>query len=120
MELKKQLEKINEDLKQLEEKKENFFREYDGRRKRLLARKKEVEQKIIKEHQQKILCAVRESLGEITEENLPAFEKVLKKGREEFYSEMSAAEENVCQENENDTDAVESLDEFYLAGTGRS
>ena len=47
--------------------------EYEEKKKKILLKKKELEQKIQKEKNEKILQAVRESFGEINEKNMGTF-----------------------------------------------
>ena len=67
MDLKEQLKKVLSDQKKLERKKDDFMEEYEGKKKKILLKKKELEQKIQKEKNEKILQAVKESFGEINE-----------------------------------------------------
>ena len=67
MNLKEQLQKIIDDQEKLERKKDKFLEEYDEKKKKILLKKKELEMKIQKEKDEKILKAVQESFGDINE-----------------------------------------------------
>lgn len=53
MDLKEQLKKVTEDLEKLERKKEKFLADYDEKRKKILTKKKELENKIQREQEEK-------------------------------------------------------------------
>ena len=69
MDLKEQLKKAMEDLEKLERKKEKFLADYYEKRKKILTKKKELENKIQREQEEKILRAVQDSFGKINEKN---------------------------------------------------
>ena len=73
MDLKEQLKKAMEDLEKLERKKEKFLADYDEKRKKILTKKKELENKIQREQEEKILRAVQDSFGKINEKNIDTF-----------------------------------------------
>ena len=78
----------------------HFMEEYEEKKKKILLKKKELEQKIQKEKNEKILQAVRESFGEINEKNMGTFLELLKKNSEEFSLEMKIASEESHEETE--------------------
>ena len=100
MDLKEQLKKVTEDLEKLERKKEKFLADYDEKRKKILTKKKELENKIQREQEEKILRAVQNSLGKMNEKNIDTFLDILKKNSEEFSMEMEIALENFEENNE--------------------
>ena len=91
MDLKEQLKKVLSDQEKLERKKDDFMEEYEGKKKKILLKKKELEQKIQKEKNEKILQAVKESFGEINDKNMGTFLELLKKNSEDFSLEMEIA-----------------------------
>lgn len=100
MDLKEQLKKATEDLEKLERKKEKFLADYDEKRKKNLTKKKELENKIQREQEEKILRAVQDSFGKINEKNIDTFLDILKKNSEELSMEMEIALENFEENNE--------------------
>ena len=54
MNLKEQLQKIIDDQEKLERKKDKFLEEYDEKRKKILTKKKELENKIQREQEEKM------------------------------------------------------------------
>lgn len=53
--------------------------DYDEKRKKILTKKKELENKIQREQEEKILRAVQDSFGKINEKNIDTFLDILKK-----------------------------------------
>ena len=100
MDLKEQLKKVLSDQNKLERKKDDFMEEYEGKKKKILLKKKELEQKIQKEKNEKILQAVKESFGEINEKNMGTFLELLKKNSEDFSLEMEIASEETEESHE--------------------
>lgn len=100
MDLKEQLKKATEDLEKLERKKEKFLADYDEKRKKILTKKKELENKIQREQEEKILRAVQDSFGKKNEKNIDTFLDILKKNSEELSMEMEIALENFEENNE--------------------
>ena len=93
MKLKEQLQKIIDDLEKLERKKDKFMEEYEEKKKKNILKKKDLEEKIRKEKDEKILKAISESFGDINEKNMDVFLELLKKNKEEFSLEMEIASE---------------------------
>lgn len=104
MDLKEQLKKVLSDQEKLERKKDDFMEEYEGKKKKILLKKKELEQKIQKEKNKKILQAVKESFGEINEKNMGTFLELLKKNSEDFSLEMEIALEETEESHEEQTE----------------
>lgn len=104
MDLKEQLKKVLSDQKKLERKNDDFMEEYEGKKKKILLKKKELEQKIQKEKNEKILQAVKESFGEINEKNMGTFLELLKKNSEDFSLEMEIASEETEESHEEQTE----------------
>ena len=104
MDLKEQLKKVLSDQDKLERKKDDFMEGYEEKKKKILLKKKELEQKIQKEKNEKILQAVQESFGEINEKNMGTFLELLKKNSEEFSLEMEIASEETEESHEEQTE----------------
>ena len=74
--------------------------DYDEKRKKILTKKKELENKIQREQEEKILRAVQDSFGKINEKKIDTFLDILKKNSEELSMEMEIALENFEENNE--------------------
>lgn len=80
MTLYEQLEKLENDLRKLDEKK----REFQEKKKKLLSEIELHEAKKAAEKSKEIIQIVQESFGEVTEENLELFRRVMKGQAEEL------------------------------------
>lgn len=95
MNLKKNLEKIMDELEKLEEKKKDFLEEYDQKRRKLLGRKKELETRIKEKNDEEILASITSMFGKLDEDSLPSFLNALKKNKDDITLEMEISEEEM-------------------------
>ena len=79
--------------------------------KEILTKKKELENKIQREQEEKILRAIQDSFGKINEKNIDTFLDILEKNSEEFSMEMEIALENFEENNEVVSDTQQSVEE---------
>lgn len=102
MNLKKNLEKIMDELEKLEEKKKDFLEEYDQKRRKLLGRKKELETRIKEKNDEEILASIQSMFGKLDEDSLPGFLNALKKSKDDITLEMEISEEMKEKSSEQD------------------